>query len=260
KCTADRNGSAARTRTCFRTVPASPTTRRGVATIWIETAANGPSPGLQKYHMRLFFRPPPAFPGNSPQPFVDHGRAVLRYGLGRTETTWPRRSRSPGASLPFVPGESREARCGRHCQGVPGGQTRSQGGLRKGALGKRKSCCWTFYATARIVFGAIGSKRLTPGTPRSYFRPPPNVLKNGAPGDRWRASRGTLRFVDPSPDPHEPRRQRHPRNRHHGHDASHVRGYGFCPKHFRGAVRPPGAFFWPRAGRQFHGARQAGTG
>src|SRR5262245_19133227 len=59
---------------CFRTVPASPTTRRGVATIWIETAANGP-------------------------------------------------------------------------------------------------------------LGAIGSKRLTPGTPRSYFRPPPTVLKDGAPGE-----------------------------------------------------------------------------
>ena len=39
---------------CFRTVPASPTTRRGVATIWIETAANGPSPGLQKYHSDCF--------------------------------------------------------------------------------------------------------------------------------------------------------------------------------------------------------------
>src|SRR5262249_55666381 len=39
---------------CFRTVPASPTTRRGVVTIWIETAANGPSPGLQKYHSDCF--------------------------------------------------------------------------------------------------------------------------------------------------------------------------------------------------------------
>jgi len=59
---------------------------------------------LAKISQRLFFRFPPAFPGNSPQTFGDHGRAVLRYGLGRTETTWPRRSRSPGASLPFVPG------------------------------------------------------------------------------------------------------------------------------------------------------------
>ena len=37
--------------------------------------------------------------------------------------------------------------------------------------------------SAQSVFGAIGSKRLTPGTPRSYFRPPPKVLKDGAPGE-----------------------------------------------------------------------------
>src|SRR5262249_54488982 len=126
---------------CFRTVPASPTTRRGSRNNLDRDGSKRPVSRLAKISQRLFFRPPPALPGNSPQTFVDHGRAVLRYGLGRTETTWPRRSRSPGASLPFVPGESREARCGRHCQGVPGGQTRSRGGLRKGALGKRKSCC-----------------------------------------------------------------------------------------------------------------------
>src|SRR5207248_3099937 len=70
---------------------------------------------------------------------------------------------------------------------------------------------------------------------------------------------GDLRFVDPSPDPLEPRRQGRPRDRHDGHDASHLRGYGLCPKHFRGAVRPLGGPSWSRAGRQFHGARQAAT-
>ena len=98
---------------------------------------------------------------------------------------------------------------------------------------------------------AIGSKRLTPGILRSYFRRSPKSLRDGAPGDRWRAIRGTLRFVDPSPDPLEPRRQRHPRDRHHSHDASHLCGYSLCPKHLRGAVRPPRAFSWSRAGRQF---------
>jgi hypothetical protein len=39
---------------CFRIVPASPTTGWGVATIWIETAASGPSSGLQKYHSDCF--------------------------------------------------------------------------------------------------------------------------------------------------------------------------------------------------------------
>src|SRR5262245_2114297 len=86
------------------------------------------------------------------------------------------------------------------------------------------------------------SKRVTPGTLRSHFRASPNVLRDGALGDRRRATRGTFRFVDPSPDPLEPRRQRHPRDRHHGHDASHLCGYGLCPKHFRGAVRPPVEF------------------
>src|SRR5262245_18000708 len=71
---------------------------------------------------------------------------------------------------------------------------------------------------------------------------------------------GAFRFVDPSPEPLEPRRQRHPRDRHHGHDASHLCGYGLCPKHFRGAVRPRSAFSWSRAGRQFHGARPTATG
>jgi hypothetical protein len=50
---------------------------------------------------------------------------------------------------------------------------------------------------------------------------------------------GVLRFVDPSPEPLEPRRQRLIRDRHHHRDAYHPRGYSLCPKHFRGAVRPP---------------------
>src|SRR6516225_226774 len=40
---------------------------------------------LAKISQRLFFRSPPAFLGNSAQTFVDHGRVVLRYGLGRSE-------------------------------------------------------------------------------------------------------------------------------------------------------------------------------
>src|SRR5262249_11899798 len=53
---------------------------------------------LAKISQQFFFRSSPAFVRNSPQTFVDHGRAVLVYGLGRTEIAWPRRSRSPGAS------------------------------------------------------------------------------------------------------------------------------------------------------------------
>ena len=104
------------------------------------------------------------------------------------------------------------------------------------------------------------SKRLTPCTLRSYFRPPPKALRGGAPGDCRRASRGTLRFADPSPDRLEPRRQRYPRDRHHSHDAAHLCGYGLCPKHFRGAVRPPVEFSCHGAGRQFHGTRPTATG
>ena len=48
-------------------------------------------------------------------------------------------------------------------------------------------------------------------------------------------------FFDPS-NPLELRRQRHPRDQHHRHDACYLRGYGLCPKHFRGAVRPPVEF------------------
>src|SRR5262245_16809881 len=65
-------------------------------------------------------------------------------------------------------------------------------------------------------------------------------------------------FVDPSPDPLEPRRQRHARDRHHRHDATHLCGDGLCAKLLRGAVRPSGVFSW--SGRQFHGARPTGTG
>jgi hypothetical protein len=50
---------------------------------------------------------------------------------------------------------------------------------------------------------------------------------------------GAIRFGDPSPDPLEPRRQRNTRDRHHRHDARHLHCCGFCPKHFRGAIRPP---------------------
>src|SRR5262249_57569017 len=99
---------------------------------------------------------------------------------------------------------------------------------------------------------------LTPGTFRSYFRPPPSVI------DRCCAWGSSAResgdpFVDPSPDRLEPRRQRHPRDRHHGHVASHLCGYGLRPKLLRGAVRPSGVCSWSRAGRQFHVARSAGT-
>src|SRR5262245_41968801 len=67
-------------------------------------------------------------------------------------------------------------------------------------------------------------------------------------------------FVDPSPDPLEPRRQRHARDRHHRHDATHLCGDGLCAKLLRGAVRPSWVFSWSHAGRQFHGARSTGTG
>ena len=208
----------------FRIGPASPTTRWGAATIWVETAPSG-RPQLAKISQRLFFRSPPAFPGNSAQTFVDHGRVVLRYGLGRSETTWPRRSRSPGASLPFVPGESR-------------------GGM----LCRRNRLRRYWFQTSYSRHSGVILPPVTEG------------IERRCAGDRWRASRGTFRFVDPSPDPLEPRRQRHPRDRHHGHDASHLRGFGICPKYFRGAVRPHGTFCWSSAGRQFHGARQAATG
>jgi hypothetical protein len=189
---------------------------------------------LAKISQRLFFRSPPAFPGNSPQTFGDHGRAVLRYGLGRTETTWPRRSRSPGASLPFVPGESRG---GPVCASLPESSRRSNAKPRrlgKGALAVSVSrvarrftrrrdltmkvleisheaapLCVRSGELARSpplsrsmqnahacrpqsVFGAIGSKRLTPGTPRSYFRPPPKVSKDGAPGESLARESGDL--------------------------------------------------------------------
>src|SRR5262245_46642756 len=36
---------------------------------------------------------------------------------------------------------------------------------------------------------------LTPGTLRSYFRPPPKALRDGAPGDHRRASRGTFALL-----------------------------------------------------------------
>jgi lipoprotein-anchoring transpeptidase ErfK/SrfK len=39
------------------------------------------------------------------------------------------------------------------------------------------------------------AKGLTPGTLRSYFRPPPKALRNGAPGDHRRASRGTFALL-----------------------------------------------------------------
>src|SRR6266508_2343146 len=110
------------------------------------------------------------------------------------------------------------------------------------------------------TLSAIGSNILLPALLGHTSAGRGRLFSDGAPGDRRRASRGILRFVDPSPAPLEPRRQRHPRDRHHGHDASHLCGYGLCPKHFRGAVRPPGASSRSRAGRQFHGARQAATG
>src|SRR5215470_14028310 len=61
----------------------------------------------------------------------------------------------------------------------------------------------------RGTSSAIACKHLTPGTLRSYFRPPPSVI------DRCCAWGSSAResgdpFVDPSPDRLEPRRQRHP--------------------------------------------------
>src|SRR5205823_9566393 len=69
---------------------------------------------------------------------------------------------------------------------------------------------------------------------------PPKILKGCAWGIV--GVRGALRFVDPSPEPLELRRRRHTRDRHHRHDACHLRGYRLCSEHFRGAVRPPVEF------------------
>src|SRR5262249_41236112 len=105
-----------------------------------------------------------------------------------------------------------------------------------------RKTCWLRSHMSPRESRERSTRSLTPGTLKSYFCPPPKVLRGGAPGDCRRASRGTLRFVDPSPDPLEPRRHGHPRDRHHGHDSSHLFGHGLCPKHFRGAVRPPVEF------------------
>src|SRR5262245_41385960 len=97
-----------------------------------------------------------------------------------------------------------------------------------------------------ILMGDVNlmdSKLITPGTLKSYLRPPQKTLREScAWGNCRRATRGSLRFVDPSRDPVEPRRQRHACDRHHRHDACRLRGYGLCPKHFRGAFRPPVEF------------------
>src|SRR6266446_6308471 len=115
-----------------------------------------------------------------------------------------------------------------------------------------RKCAAATWARRQLLKG------LTPGTLGSYFRPPPEVIERWCAWGSSARESGNTSLVDPSPDPLEPRRQRHPRDRDHGDDASHLCRYGLCPKHFRGAVRP--AFSWSRAGRQFHGARQAATG
>src|SRR5262249_26072329 len=146
-------------------------------------------------------------------------------------------------------------------------------GRKTAGSGKPGRICSRFFDFAHVFIGKpvptfpghalttspIGSKRLTPGTLGSYFRPPPKAIERWcAWGSLARDSEGS--FVDPSPDPLEPRDQRHPRDQHDGHDASFLCGYGLCPKLFRGAIRTPGACSWSRAGRPFHGARPAGTG
>ena len=57
-------------------------------------------------------------------------------------------------------------------------------------------------------------------------------------GNRRRATRGALRFVDPSPDPLEPRRQRHTRDRHHRHDACHFRSGRLWSSHSNANADP----------------------
>jgi lipoprotein-anchoring transpeptidase ErfK/SrfK len=54
----------------------------------------------------------------------------------------------------------------------------------------RKNVLWR-----RGTLSALGSKYLTPGTLRSYFRQPPEVIGGGAPGDRRRTSRGILALL-----------------------------------------------------------------
>src|SRR6516164_10211333 len=63
---------------------------------------------LAKISQRLFFRTPPAFAGNSPRTLVDDGRAAssVRPRTHRDRLA-PEECRSPGASQPLAPAESR---------------------------------------------------------------------------------------------------------------------------------------------------------
>src|SRR5215475_7364700 len=92
-------------------------------------------------------------------------------------------------------------------------------------------CCPTVRAAEPT--GSGPHERLNPGTLKSYFCPEAKDIAKWCAWGIVGARRGEpFRFVDPSPDPLEPRRQKHARDRHCHRDACHLGISGFCPKRF----------------------------